>query len=473
MAANWMKTRHTKHTAYTTVYIIVVIAVLSVINFLVNRHTVSYDSTSNKQYSLSDQTIKVVRNLKNDVTVYYFDDTTRFPQGRDLLDRYSSLSPKLHVEYVDPVKKPQQAKSAGYRRDVTVLVDNGARKEEAKSLSEEEITGAMIRALKSGERNACFLSFAGEAGVEDTGARGVSYLKQLLERDNYKIRTVDLKPAGSSGQPAAIGQTAGGTVEVPKDCTVLVIAGPQSDYPPAVVAAFKAYMDGGGRTLLMLDNTLPIGRGDPTAENAELVKLLADWGVTFNKDLVLDLSGIGQLFGAGPEVPVITSYESHSITAPLERGMPSAFPMTRSIETKSAGNASAVKLFGTNEDSVAVTSLGAGGRIDPNQGKKGPHTLGAAVTFTGGSQARMVVVGTSLWARNNLIGSRQLRNRDLFGNMVNWLMADEDLISIRPKAPEDRPLNIANRMTLVFWLSVVIFPLAVVGFGMVTWWKRR
>ena len=59
-------------------------------------------------------------------------------------------------------------------------------------------------------------------------------------------------------------------------------------------------------------------------------------------------------------------------------------------------------------------------------------------------------------------------------NMINWLTADEDLISIRPKAPEDRPLNMsAQKLGMVFWLSVVIFPLGVVGFGMATWWKRR
>ena len=58
--------------------------------------------------------------------------------------------------------------------------------------------------------------------------------------------------------------------------------------------------------------------------------------------------------------------------------------------------------------------------------------------------------------------------------MVNWLTADEDLISIRPKAPEDRPLNIKpQNVSMLFWLSVVIFPLGVIAFGMVTWWKRR
>ena len=58
--------------------------------------------------------------------------------------------------------------------------------------------------------------------------------------------------------------------------------------------------------------------------------------------------------------------------------------------------------------------------------------------------------------------------------MINWLSADEDLISIRPKAPEDRPLNMsAQKLEAVKYLSIFIFPLAVVGFGLATWWKRR
>jgi ABC-type uncharacterized transport system involved in gliding motility auxiliary subunit len=58
--------------------------------------------------------------------------------------------------------------------------------------------------------------------------------------------------------------------------------------------------------------------------------------------------------------------------------------------------------------------------------------------------------------------------------MINWLSSDEDLISIRPKAPEDRPLTMTtNNMRMVFWLSFIFFPLGVVAIGLATWWKRR
>jgi ABC-type uncharacterized transport system involved in gliding motility auxiliary subunit len=223
----------------------------------------------------------------------------------------------------------------------------------------------------------------------------------------------------------------------------------------------------------MLDTTVPLGRDSGATENAALVKMLSDWGVTPNKDLVLDLSGIGNMFGAGPEIPIILQYESSPITRPLAR-VPTAFPLTRSLEVKAPSKGSADKLIATTEDSVAVEKIPAGGQIDPKQGKKGPLTI-AATGSTGGSPAgRFVVTGTSGWAENRAMGSRTLGNRDLFMNMINWLTADEDLISIRPKQAEDRPLTLTTqKLTTVFWLSVVIFPLGIVGLGLATWWKRR
>src|SRR5207245_9928084 len=125
-------------------------------------------------------------------------------------------------------------------------------------------------------------------------------------------------------------------VEVPMDCLVLVIGGPQLAYPTPIVDAFRKYVEGGGHALFMLDNVLKIGRGEPTAENTELIQLLTGWGVTANKDLVLDLSGIGNMFGAGPEIPIILQYEPSPITRPLAR-LPTAFPVPRSLGIKSGG----------------------------------------------------------------------------------------------------------------------------------------
>jgi ABC-type uncharacterized transport system involved in gliding motility auxiliary subunit len=478
MAREWMKSRQAKYGTYAVVYTLVIVAVLGAINFLANRYTKSYDATSNKQFSLADQTKKVVSGLKQDVKVYYFDDQTRFPQAKDLLDRYSNLSPKFKVEYVDPVKKPTVAKAAGYRRDLSILIDSGTKKEEAKSLTEEEVTGALIRSLKSGERNACFVTGSGEHGIDDADRAGYSSVKQALERNNYKARPVNLLTSGGAPAPAAPpaadappAPPAVGTITVPPDCTVLVVAGPQHEYVQPEADAIKAFVEGGGHALILLDPPLNMGRS-PIDENATMTKVLADWGVTLNKDLALDLSGIGQIFGLSEAVPLVTSYDSHAIVNQL-KDVATAYPLSRTMEVKNADKTTVSKLFSTGENSYATSDLASGKvQVDPKKDRKGPLTLAAAGTYNGATPGRFVVVGSSQWLGNNFI--RFNGNRDMFLNMINWLTADEDLISIRPKSPEDRPLTLKpQQVNSLFWLSVVIFPLAVVGFGMATWWKRR
>jgi ABC-type uncharacterized transport system involved in gliding motility auxiliary subunit len=138
----------------------------------------------------------------------------------------------------------------------------------------------------------------------------------------------------------------------------------------------------------------------------------------------------------------------------------------------SSPKATIEKLISTTESSFAIAN--AQGPIDPKKGVKGPLVLAAAGTYnTGkpGSSGRFVVFGSSQWATNNLLGSRQIANRDLALNTFNWLSADEDLISIRPKETEDRRLN-NNAPRAAGWMAILL-PVTVVIWGMMVWWRRR
>jgi len=458
MQFGWLKTRQTRYTAYVTLYIAIILAVLGVVNFLANRHNQSYDSTSNKRFSLSDQTNKVVKGLKQDVTVTYFDQTSRFAQARDTLDRYDNLSPRLRVDYIDPDKNPQVARAAGVRSYGTIFVQAGDKQEEAKSVSEEEITGALIRALKGGARTICAVSGSGEHSLDETGRVGYSTLKEVLEKNNYKTRAISLieKP------------------EVPSDCTILLVGGPRFDYLEPAVSALRSYVEGGGRAIVMLDAPVKLGK-EEVAENAALTKLLESWGVTLSKDLILDTSGIGQLFGLSEVVPLVSSYEYHAIVRDM-REIATAFPLSRSLETKSADKVTVDKLFSTGGNSYATSNLSSAEiRLNPDKDKKGPFTLAAAGTYNTGkenNQGRFVVVGSSGWTANNFI--RFNGNRDLFLNMMNWLSSDEDLISIRPKEPEDRRLTLTRaQMSRIFYSNVIGLPIIVIAAGLSVWWRRR
>ena len=105
-------------------------------------------------------------------------------------------------------------------------------------------------------------------------APALSHLKDLLSKDDYTSKSISLLEKA----------------EVPSDCTVIVISGPKNDFQQAEVDAIKKYVEDGGRAMFLLDPPLKIGR--PTADNEALNNLLDSWGVTVDKDLLLDLSPV-------------------------------------------------------------------------------------------------------------------------------------------------------------------------------------
>jgi ABC-type uncharacterized transport system involved in gliding motility auxiliary subunit len=458
MASQWIKARQTKYAAYAFSYILIVIAAVVVANVLADRYNKSYDTTANKRYSLSEQTAKIVKGLKQNAVITYFNQSTRFRDGKDLLDQYANLSPKVQVKYVDPDKDPELAREAGIRSFGTAVVQVGGKHEEAKSMTEEGVTGAFIRDLKSNTRTVCFASGSGEHQLDDSEREGLSRFKDLLAKDNYETKSVDLLSKA----------------EVPGDCTTLIVAGPTKNYEQPEVDAIKKYVESGGRALFMMDPPLKLGR-EEIGDNDALASLLQSWGVTLNKDLILDLNPLGQIAGLGPQVALVTSYASQPIVDQL-RGTATGFPLARSLEVKNTDKTNVQKLFDSSSTSFATSNLSSPAvDIKDPKNKKGPLTLAAAGTYNTdkeNSQGRFVVVGSSTWAANRFIDFNG--NDDLASNAVNWLASDEDLISIRPKPPEDRRITMTGRqLTWVRAVSQFALPLVVVIMGVGVWWKRR
>jgi len=458
VSTQFLKARQTKYGAYAAIYVLVVIAILVTANVLANRYDKSFDATSNKRYSLSDQTVKIVKGLKQDVTITYFDQASRFQSAKDQLGLYANLSHKVHVEYVDPDKKPQAAREAGIKNYGTAIVQVGANKQEAKGVNEEGITGALIRDLKNTTRTVCFVTGSGEHQIDDSSRSGYSRFKELLAKDEYVAKSIDLLQKA----------------EIPAYCTVVVVGGPSGDYQQPEVDAIKKYVAEGGRALFMLDPPLKMGRSE-IADNDALTAVLQDWGVTVNKNLILDMNPIGQLAGLGPQVALVTSYDSHPIVTEM-KGTATGFPLSRSIEVKNGSKTTVEKLFGSSDSSLATDKLNSP-NVDPSdpKNKKGPLTIAAAGTYNTGkenSQGRFVVVGSSAWAANSFINFNG--NRDLALNTMNWLSSDEDLISIRPKEPEDRRITLTRaQMSWVRLTSQFLLPLIVVFAGVSVWWRRR
>ncbi len=456
-STNSVAARQARYGATASLYTIVVIAALILVNWLGNRYNKPLDTTSNKRFTLSQETKKVVDSLKTDATITYIDRPSGFEQARALLDRYANLSHKVHVQYVDLVRNPTVATAFGVRFPGTAYVTIGPRREEAKSITEEGITGAFVKDLK-GVRKVCFVSGSGERQLDDTQGSGLSQFKTLLDRDNYQAQAVTL-----------IDKT-----QVPGDCNVLVVAGPKEDYTSNEVSAIKSYVENGGRAMFLIDPPLDF-QHEHIGENAGLTGLLASWGVTLDKDLVLEQNPVGQIVGVGPEVPLVSNYESQPIVNDLKNHY-TGFPVTRSLQVKNSEKTNVEKLFSTSDTAIATNKLNSN-EVNPEDpsNKKGPFVLGAAGTYNTGKPndpGRFVVIGTSGFLNNGMLHFQA--NPDLALNSVNWLASDEDLISIRPKPPEDRRLNVTQRQMNAFgYIVIIAIPLIIILGGISIFLKRR
>lgn len=453
---------------------LVVLGILIAINYIGARQHKRWDLTVNKQFSLSDQTRKVLAGLDAPLQVLVFAKEADFQRYQDNLKEYEYASKRIAAEYVDPDKKPTIAKSNQVQQYGTMVFNYKGRTERITTDAEQDITNAIIKVVSGQQRKVYFTSGHGEKDTTSSEHDGYSGIAAALGRENYTVDKIVIAQAGA----------------VPDDAAVVVVAGPQTDFFPAEVDALKTYLGKAGKLLLQLD---PPDKPDgPPLTN--LIALAHDWGMTVGNDVVVDVSGMGRLLGTDASVPVATTYPSHPITQHFS--FITAYPMARSIVPVTGGvdGHTAQSFIETGPKSWAesdIKSLLTSGQVsfDAATGdKQGPISIAAAVSSAATPAApdaakpadaeapkpetRVAVIGDSDFAANGTLGIQG--NRDLFMNTLGWLSQQENLISIRPKEADDRRVTMtAAQQTNVMILSLFLIPLCIFGTGVYTWWRRR
>lgn len=434
-----------------------VLAILVVANYLGSQYHKSFDLTAEKLHTLAPQTRKIVRNLKVDVDIVRFAKRPD-PQLDDLLSEYRNLSHRIKFQEIDPDQKPELAREYGATQIGEVDFASGTRKQHIEppvdgAITEQSITSAILKVISTSVKTVCFVSGHGEKSISDSGPHGYSEADAGLKRENYETKTVNL--VQSNG--------------VPPDCTVVVVDGPVESYFPQEAAMLSKYLDDGGKALLELD---PI-----TGEHQQPAKLdgiLQAWNVNLGGNIAIDASGMGRLFGAGPEIPLVVDYGDSPITKGLQRTM-TFFPLAQTVTAanKSKLDPQIVELLKTSASSFTIPKLAREVSYDPKTDMKGPLSLGvSAEKEAGGKTARLVVIGDSDFASNEAIG--QSSNGDLFMNAVDWLASDESLISIRPKTAASRNVNLTDSQAIALrWVGIIGLPGVILIGGTVIWWKRR
>ena len=489
--------RQARYGANLALLIALVFGILVAINYLANRHNKRWDLTAAKQFTLSDQTVKILSNLDRDLDMVILDRSDRALPARELLEQYRYYSERVSIEVIDQEARP--ARAAQYRTVTesnipfgTIVIDGGDRQERVSNATEQDVTNAIIKVLKEGKKKIYFVEGHGERDIEESGPEGASLIKAKLEESNYEIAKYHPLETMKEGR-----------IELPEDATAIIIAGPQRDYLPAEIDSLRSFTKSAGKTVFLLD---PQNQG----EKPNLESFMSELGVILGNNVVIDVSGVGQLFGYGPEVPLVTSYGVHAITERMDSA--SVYPIVRTVTSaESTPEGIAVtEILSSSENSWAEENLDelATG-VKPDEGElTGPLSLAVAVTIepdesdpqseseegetedatAGGDvpdpsqedeeqppqpEGRAVIVGDSDFMTNSLVGS-PIGNRDLFLNMVNWVAQDEDLISVRPREAEDRRVVMTQQQqSNVGYLSLLIIPGVILLMGISVWWGRR
>ncbi|MGO9056664.1 MAG: GldG family protein [Candidatus Binataceae bacterium] len=461
--------RTTRYGANALIYSLAFIALLVAINYLANRHDRRFDTTEEKVFSLSSQSIAVVKNLNKPLKLYGFFQGGENQKAHDLFESYAYASPKVTYELVDPDKHPELAERFKVTTMGTTRVQYGGEDSNdgtnVTELSEENLTNAIIKVAKGTKKIVDFLDGEGEGDPDDSKSQsGFGSVKEALEGEGYTVRKLFL-----ASKP-----------EVPSDTNLVVVAGPTRDVSSHVIDALGAYLKRGGHMMVTLRPNSSPGEPDP---EAALIKMLGGWGVQVGDDVIVDQ--VVRLF-AGPALglnPVVSTYGAHPITNGFTQR--TVFPMTRSVEPESQLKAglTVVGLAKTSDTSWAETDLVGifqkqTAKFD-DKDRKGPVDVADAVDgdlktlgFAQEGQAKMVVIGSTDFANNQYFN--QFFNRDFTVNSVDWLAGEEKSISIRPRTLHASAFRLTvQQFNTVFALSVLLLPEMLLILGIAVWWERR
>jgi ABC-type uncharacterized transport system involved in gliding motility auxiliary subunit len=438
----------------TFILSLAVLMILGVLNYLGYQHHKRFDLTTEKFFTLSDQTKKVVGDLKSDVNVIRF---AKSPDANfdELLPEYHALNSHLKFQTVDPQQKPDVAKDYGATNMGDVIVGAGDRKQTVAgaaegNLTEEDLTSTIIKVTQSSTKTACFVTGHGEKSITDTAEHGYSTVSDGLKKEGDSTKGVNL--VESNG--------------VPTDCNLLVIAGPTKPFFPQEVQMLSSYLNGGGKILAMIDPDT-----DP-----KLDEILTAWNIKVGDNVVIDASGVGRLLGAGPAIPLVADYGDSPITKTLQQQM-TFFPLARTVSMadKSKTDPQVVELLKTSAQSFTTPKIeGSSVKYNAKTDQLGPLSLGVAASGKmGATNARLVVIGDSDFASNSGVTGPG-DNSDLFYNTIDWLAQQENQISIRPKAPTDRHITMTEAQShALTWLDLFLIPGIIIISGISIWWRRR
>ncbi|MCP4498937.1 MAG: hypothetical protein GY822_03095 [Deltaproteobacteria bacterium] len=448
--------------------LLVALGLLTALLYYFEKNPKQWDLSESSVHSLSQMSAGVVKSVQRPVRVIAFFE--RGTAEAESISRTANMFALVSPMVTFSLKSPSTDLADVEKYKVTeqgprVIVETDWHDEKLRRDSrfkmlaadldiEERLVNAFIDATQKKRPLIGVLLGHSERSIRGRGDEGLSDIKSDLLAEGYNVIPLNLRL----------------TSAVPDNVSMILLAGPQNDLLPPEQKAIATFLQEGGRLLCMLE---PGG--------ATLDSLLAPFGVMPNKDLILDVSKFGRMFGSGPDTATISDYGRH----PIVDGLNNATTLFQRSVSMSImpGDVKPVSLALTHEDTWGETdmeSLKTGSaRWDQGEGH-GPLTLAAAVSLPvaedvegkRNSEARVVVVGDSNFITNKF--RRLGGNRDFLLNITAWLSSNEERISIRSnrRGTSLIVLTESQRNSVVLTL-VVFFPSLLFALGFTIWRRRR
>ena len=431
--------------------VILNIAIVAAVNYLGTRVHQRFDFSRGQIYSLSDQSVKLIRGLKKELQIKAF-FTRENPSAYSfdsLMEIYGYYSDRIGVEVLDPDKNPSAVKTYQINRDGTVVFEYAGRETRIEEVSEEAVTNAIIKVTREKKKVVYFLQGHGEGDTEQSDENGFSVAKDGLEKLSFRVKKLVLLQESC----------------LPDDTAVLVVAGPCQPLFNTEISLIEDYIENKKGPVLFMINP---GQGE------ELKPLLKKLGVRIEDDVIVDT--VSSAMGGDYFIPVVARYAPHEITKnfsyvtfyPLVRSLSQVSPLPGDITVEFVASTSPNSWGERNYEAEIKTE-----KIVKNaQDRPGPLEVIAAVEVGKKERTRVVICGDSDFISNKYYYFSA--NGNLFNNIISWLAQEGDLVAISPRTSSSSTISLTRSDSqLLFFFCLVILPLLVFLAGIGIWWYRR
>lgn len=428
-------------------FVLLLLAIIGVCLWLANTYHLRLDWTHTGRNSVSVATVRALETLKQPVKITAFASENRELRKSitDLVGRYQQRKPDIKLEFANPDSDPARTRATGIRFDGELLIEVGNAREPLSQLSEEQLTNALLRLARSGERWIVFLAGHGERDPEGRANHDYGTFGEAMSKRGLKARRITLAE----------------NMQIPANTAALVIAGARTDYAPGEVAAMRKFVADGGNLLWLQDPESLHG----------LTPLADDLGIQFARGTISD--PLSQLVTGVTDgnFMVATQYGSQAAVRGFE--LTTLFPEAGALRHEAPPGWRDEPIIESSPQSWLESTPGGNAKFDTGRDRRGPLTVALAMTHSlEKREQRVIVVADGDFLANQFIANGG--NLDLGMNFVNWVSGDESFINIPPTTSPDQQLNLTR--TGQMWIGIgflFALPLLFLAGGTLVWWRRR